>query len=75
MSGSIFSRLKTWLSTEDVDGSDLNAEFDNILNNLDAEGVGSYGDNVTEFRVQTDPVIKPKPWSITTPSRKDTISK
>lgn len=55
MAGSIFNRVKTWLTSEDVNASDLNAEFNNILNNLDTEGLGGYGDNTTEFQAQTDP--------------------
>lgn len=55
MAGSVFNRVKTWITGEDVNASDLNAEFNNILNNLDAEGIGGYGDNVAEMQTQTDP--------------------
>lgn len=53
--GANFPRVKTWSSTEDVVFSDLNAEFDNILNNLTAANVDDYSSNITEMRVQTDP--------------------
>lgn len=54
--GSTFSRLKNWIA-EVLNYSDLNAEIDNILNNLTPAGMGVQGlsDTVTAFRVQTDP--------------------
>lgn len=54
MAGSIFNRVKTWIS-ETLTAADINAEFNNILDNLDAEGTGGYSDNTTEMQAQTDP--------------------
>lgn len=53
--GALFSRIKNWTSTEDVTNTDLNAEFDNILNNLDADQLGDYSTNATEMQTATDP--------------------
>ncbi len=39
MAGSTFSRIKTWIAGQTLTASDLNAEFDNILNNLDPTGI------------------------------------
>lgn len=55
MSGANFPRLKNWVSTEDVTYSDLNAEFDNILNNLTAAMVDDYSTDVTQMQSTTDP--------------------
>jgi hypothetical protein len=53
--GATFSRVKTWVSTEDVTYSDLNAEFDNILNNLTAAGVDDFSANVSQMQTTVDP--------------------
>lgn len=53
--GANFPRVKTWVSTEDVTYSDLNAEFDNILNNLTAANVDDYSANVTQMQSTADP--------------------
>lgn len=53
--GANFSRVKTWVSTEDVTYSDLNAEFDNILNNLTAANVDDYSANVSQMQTTADP--------------------
>jgi hypothetical protein len=53
--GATFSRVKTWVDAEDVVYSDLNAEFDNILNNLTPAGVDDYSTNAAEMRTQTTP--------------------
>lgn len=54
MPGSIFNRVKTWIS-ETITAADLNAEFDNILDNLDTEGLGGYSANEVEMQQQVDP--------------------
>lgn len=54
MAGATFSRLKNW-TTEVLTYQDLNAEIDNILNNLGPAGVDDYSSTVTEMRVTTDP--------------------
>lgn len=53
--GANFPRVKTWVSTEDVSYSDLNAEFDNILNNLTAANVDDYSATVSQMQSTVDP--------------------
>ena len=50
-----FSRLKVWTDLEILTDEDLNDEFDNILENLDAINVGGYGNDVPEMQTQQDP--------------------
>jgi hypothetical protein len=52
--GATFSRLKTWVA-ETLSASDLNAEIDNVMDNLTPAGVDDYSSNVTEMQTQTDP--------------------
>lgn len=52
--GATFSRVKTWVA-EKLTAADLNAEINNILNNLSAAGVDDYSSNVAEMQIQTDP--------------------
>lgn len=51
----LFSRIKTWVSTEDVVYSDLNAEFDNVLTNFVPLMMDDYSTNVAQMQVKTDP--------------------
>lgn len=53
--GALFSRVKTWVTTEDVTHSDLNAEFDNILNNLTAANVDDFSANASQMQTTADP--------------------
>lgn len=53
--GANFARIKTWSATEDLTAADLNAEFDNILDNLTPGGIDDYSTNVTEMQATTDP--------------------
>lgn len=53
--GATFSRIKTWVSGETLTASDLNAEFNNILNNLTPAGVDDYSSSVSEMRSTADP--------------------
>ena len=53
--GVIYSRVKTWTSTEDITASDLNAEFDNILNNGVPLQFDDYSTNVAQMQTTTDP--------------------
>lgn len=53
--GATFSRVKTWVSTEDLEYDDLNAEFDNILTNLTAAGVDDFSANVSQMQTTVDP--------------------
>jgi hypothetical protein len=53
--GATFSRVKTWSSGETLTAADLNAEFDNVLNNLTPSGVDDYSASTTEMRAVADP--------------------
>lgn len=52
--GATFSRLKNWIS-EALSSTDLNAEIDNILNNLGPAGVDDYSTNAAQMRLTSDP--------------------
>ena len=52
--GSTFSRTKTWIA-ETLTASDLNAEFDNILNNLTPAGVDDESANAAAMQATADP--------------------
>lgn len=52
--GATFSRLKNWIA-EVLTYADLNAEIDNILNNLGPAGVDDYSTNVAQMQSTTDP--------------------
>lgn len=51
----LISRIKTWVSNEKLLYSDLNAEFDNIIDNLTTLKIDDYSGNTTLMRTQTDP--------------------
>lgn len=53
--GALFSRVKTWSATEDVTASDLNAEFDNILDNLTIANIDDYSATVGQMQTTVDP--------------------
>jgi len=55
MSGATFSRVKTWIAGESLTASDLNAEFDNILNNLDPAGIDDESANDAAAQATSDP--------------------
>ena len=48
------SRVKTW-TAEELTYQDLNAEFDNIINNLKAENVDGYSISVAQMQEMTNP--------------------
>ena len=52
--GATFARVKNWVS-ETLSATDLNAEIDNILNNLGPAGVDDYSSNAATMRTSTDP--------------------
>lgn len=52
--GATFARLKNW-ALETLTNTDLNAEIDNILNNLGPAGVDDYSTNSAQMRTATDP--------------------
>lgn len=55
MAGATFGRVHTWATDEVIKTADLNAEFNNILNNLDPSGLGGWSDTVGEMQLQTSP--------------------
>lgn len=55
MSGGLYNRIKTWGPTDTVIGTDLNAEFDNVLNNFIPTMMQGYSVNAAQMQVQTNP--------------------
>lgn len=53
--GATFPRVKVWSAGEDVTHTDLNAEFQNVLDNLTPAGADDYSSNATQMQIQTDP--------------------
>lgn len=53
--GATFSKVKTVISGETILASDRNAEFDNILDNLDPSGVDDASANNTAMDATADP--------------------
>lgn len=51
----LFSRLKIWNPGEALTASDLNAEFNQFLANIDAVHSEGYSSNLSEMQTQTDP--------------------
>lgn len=51
----LFSRVKVWTTKEILTYSDLNAEFDNIINNMAAATNVGYSATVAQMRTQTNP--------------------
>lgn len=51
----LFSRLKIWNSGETLTASDLNAEFNHFLSNIDAEHSEGYSENLSEMQTTEDP--------------------
>lgn len=54
-SGANFSRVKTWNTADTLTASDLNAEYDNILNNFDPDGIDDASTNVAAMQATADP--------------------
>lgn len=55
MSGGLFSRLKTWIQDEKLLYTDQNAEFNNIIANVDAPHLGGVSDTLNQFKAVEDP--------------------
>jgi hypothetical protein len=53
--GATFPRVKSWTQNEVVSNTDLNAEFNNVLDNLGPAGVDDYSTNSAQMRLQTSP--------------------
>jgi len=51
----LLSRIKTWVEGETLTASDLNAEFDNILNNLNPDSIEDASESVTQMQATADP--------------------
>jgi hypothetical protein len=51
----IFSRLKTWVAGEVLTHSDLNAEFDNLIANGQADKLDGVSHNLSEMQSSEDP--------------------
>lgn len=55
MAGSLQPRVKTWVSLEDVEYDDLNAEFDNCLTAMQPLLIDDYSTDTTQMQVTADP--------------------
>lgn len=51
----LFPRIKVWLGLETIQNADLNAEFDNILNNLAPNLMSGWSSTAAQMQVQTSP--------------------
>lgn len=51
----LFSRIKTWIQDEKVIFTDLNGEFDNIINNAEAQRLKGHSDSVIQMQLQENP--------------------
>jgi hypothetical protein len=51
----LFNRLKKWYGLDVVQNTDLNAEFDNIINNLGPSGMSGWEASIAQMRLQTSP--------------------
>lgn len=51
----LFSRIKVWLKNENIKAADLNAEFDNIINNIGPTEMSGYSTNVAQMKIQRNP--------------------
>lgn len=55
MAGALFARVKKWIGVEVIENKDLNAEFDNILNNLAVNKISGWSANASQMKLQTSP--------------------
>ena len=51
----LFSRIKVWVGLDVVQNTDLNAEFDNIIQNLGPSGMSGWSSTVAQMQIQTSP--------------------
>lgn len=51
----VFTRVKTWVSNEVLTASDLNSEFNNLLNNTIPASIEDYSADVATMQSTTDP--------------------
>lgn len=55
MAKGLYTRIKRWIRREALNFDDLNAEFDNVLNNFIPTKVDDYSETVSQMQTQTDP--------------------
>lgn len=55
MAAGLFSRIKVWIFQEDLASSDLNAEFDNIIDHLDPEYLPSVSQTIAQMQATQNP--------------------
>ena len=55
MAGATFTRVKTWVAGETLTDSDLNGEYDNILNNLTPAGIDDESSSDAAMQAVSDP--------------------
>lgn len=55
MAGGLFQRLTIWTQLETLTAQSLNAEFDNIINNLSPGEIASIAQTVTQMQIQLNP--------------------
>lgn len=53
--GGLYSRIKTWGTTDTLTAADLNAEFDNVLTNFIPQMMSGYSANAAQMQIQTSP--------------------
>ena len=53
--GGTFSRIKIWVTGQTLTASDLNSEFDNIINNMDPDGIDDASTDSTAMNATADP--------------------
>jgi hypothetical protein len=51
----LFNRIKRWTGLDVIQSIDLNAEFDNIINNLGPAGMSGWSASVAQMQIQTSP--------------------
>lgn len=55
MAGALFNRLHVWAFEEVLKSSDLNAEFDNIINNMTPALISSFSQTIAQSQIQLNP--------------------
>lgn len=55
MAGGLFSRIKNWMGGENLNNTDLNAEFNNIINNLTPAKLDNFSHTVSQMQQTLNP--------------------
>lgn len=71
----LFTRLKTWLQDEKLTSTDLNAEFNNILTNSQADKLKGHSDTLTQMQTTENPAPGGVPSTGTTISTADELER